>query len=177
MSKAVLLSVQPKWCEMIASGRKTVELRKTKPKIDVPFRVYIYCTNAKPLLGRCLRDNSLKVTLEYDFDIYNKDTLFRANGKVIGEFVCDEITELAPLNRAGDDLEDKACMSREEIVRYLKGEGYAWHISDLVIYDKPKELREFHAPCDGKCNAICYVGCPRAVARPPQSWCYVEELR
>ena len=46
--KAVLISIQPKWGELIASGKKTVEIRKTKPKLETPFKVYIYCTQNTP---------------------------------------------------------------------------------------------------------------------------------
>ncbi len=38
--KAVLLSIKPKFCELIASGKKTVEIRKNRPGIDVPSSVY-----------------------------------------------------------------------------------------------------------------------------------------
>lgn len=34
MSKAVMLSVRPKWAEKIANGEKTIEVRKTRPKMD-----------------------------------------------------------------------------------------------------------------------------------------------
>ena len=44
--KAVLMSIQPKWCELIASGKKTIEIRRNIPKLDAPFKVYIYCTLA-----------------------------------------------------------------------------------------------------------------------------------
>ena len=47
MSKAVMLSIRPKWCEKIASGEKTIEVRKTKPKLETPFKCYIYCTLPK----------------------------------------------------------------------------------------------------------------------------------
>lgn len=47
--KSVLISIQPKWCELIASGKKTIEVRKTKPKLETPFKVYIYCTKDEPL--------------------------------------------------------------------------------------------------------------------------------
>lgn len=49
MSKAVMLSIRPKWCEKICRGEKTVEVRKTRPKLNTPFRVYIYCTRDKHL--------------------------------------------------------------------------------------------------------------------------------
>lgn len=44
MSKAVLISIRPKWVEKIVSGEKTIEVRKTRPKLDTPFKCYIYCT-------------------------------------------------------------------------------------------------------------------------------------
>ena len=44
MSKAVMLSIRPKWVEKIANGEKTIEVRKTRPKLDTPFKCYIYCT-------------------------------------------------------------------------------------------------------------------------------------
>ena len=50
--KSVLISIQPKWCERIADGSKTIEVRKTKPKLDTPFKVYIYCTEEKRLLHK-----------------------------------------------------------------------------------------------------------------------------
>ena len=46
MSKSVLFSIKPKYCELIASGKKTIEVRKTKPKLDTPFKCYIYETKA-----------------------------------------------------------------------------------------------------------------------------------
>lgn len=49
MSKAVMLSILPKWCAKIASGEKTIEVRKTKPKLETPFKCYIYCTQDKHL--------------------------------------------------------------------------------------------------------------------------------
>lgn len=105
------------------------------------------------------------------------------NGHIVGEFTCDRIYELAPLNHAPDDVEKQACLTREEIVNYLKGTGYGWHISNLKIYDKPRELREFK-----KNNRDCFYAdlglakrdCPDCknsgcfLERPPQSWCYVE---
>ena len=44
MSKSVMISIRPKWCEKIVNGEKTIEVRKTRPKLNTPFRVYIYCT-------------------------------------------------------------------------------------------------------------------------------------
>ena len=150
MSKAVLISIRPKWCEKIASGEKTIEVRKTKPKLLTPFKCYIYCTRGKD--ARRLRGSW---------------------SKVIGEFTCDRIYELAPLNHAPDDAEQQACLTQEEIARYLKGVGYGWHISNLKIYDTPRELREFYA-VPNEVEVALKVK-PKPVTRPPQSWRYVEE--
>lgn len=71
-------------------------------------------------------------------------------------------------------------------VKYLKGIGYGWHISNLKIYDTPRELSEFRRACknDWYCEScamyreheeICGNASLR-LRRPPQSWCYVEGL-
>ena len=197
--KSVLVSIKPKWCELIASGKKTIEVRKTQPRLNTPFKVYIYCTQGKPTLGRYLENNSLKATPETDFDHYNRNTLFRANGKVIGEFVCDEITGgfwIAPFS---DYLQRQSCLSYDEVCDYANGKPiFAWHISNLVIYDKPRELSEFvvegdclNGDCkkckwfDGGNNYNVEADCllpynfnfnktVKPLFRPPQSWCYVE---
>ena len=54
--KAVLISIKPKWCDLIRRGRKTVEVRKTCPKLEVPFKVYIYCTKAPQHLITIFKD-------------------------------------------------------------------------------------------------------------------------
>ena len=170
MSKAVMISIQPHWCEMIANGEKTIEIRKTRLKLETPFKCYIYCT--KPRFEH-----------EDFFALVGKQG-FYGGGKVIGEFVCDKVYELAPLNHAPDDAEQQACMSREEIVQYLKGRGWGWHISDLKIYDKPKEISEFKKHIRecyfdnlGMATPKCSECTKCNLMRPPQSWNYVEEIR
>lgn len=173
MSKAVLISIRPKWCEKIVNGEKTVEVRKTSPKMKTPFKCYIYCTQPKyPHEGFIATD-------------YPKPQ-FYGGGKVIGEFTCDRIYELAPLNHAPNDVEQQACLTREEIVRYLKGVGCGWHISDLKIYDAPRELGEFRRVCvnDLYCESCAMYRENKGTCgnkslrfkRPPLSWCYVEEM-
>ena len=165
--KSVLISINPKWCELIASGKKTVEVRKTKPKIKTPFKVYIYETRAQ-----CDRPIML------DFGALD----FHGRGQVIGEFVCDCVFIMwdgYAGNQGGD------CLTFDEREKYLQGKGgYGWHISNLVIYDNPKYLTEFK-----KFNRECWYAdlglakrdCPKCknaecfMQRPPQSWCYVEE--
>lgn len=188
--KSVLISINPKWCELIASGEKTVEVRKSRPKIiDVPFKCYIYETQAL----YATRHNGK----------------FNGRGKVIGEFVCDDIkrvhcssiekeTFYAVEGGNGDkEYYDNSCVSYKEAYKYLKDakQAYAWHISDLVIYDTPKELSEFYKEDFDEVYSnwedLFSIGVPTGcsvryppepkkedyvIKRPPQSWCYVEEL-
>ncbi len=177
--KAVLISIQPKWCELIASGKKTVEVRKTKPKLETPFKVYIYCTNTRPYLvwGDVFKGDW--VTEFTHISGYNRKEAERIwgvfNGKVIGEFVCDKINEVGWINTPDHPLwrnsyNKDSCLTDNELFEYTKGGlFYEWHISDLVIYDKLKCLGDFnHCGVNYHFNPV--------VTKPPQSWCYVEKL-
>jgi predicted transcriptional regulator len=167
--KSVMLSIRPKWCEKITSGEKTIEVRKTKPKLETPFKCYIYCTSGRPDLNIPISPERL---MQDYLDTGSMQSLNcpLGNGKVIGEFTCDRIYGLAPLNHAPDDVEKQACLTREEIVNYLKGTGYGWHIVGLRIYDQPRELSEFTGLRNTRFGAA-----PYDIKRPPQSWCYVEK--
>lgn len=185
--KSVLISIQPKWCELIASGKKTVEVRKTRPKIDTPFKCYIYCT----LSGS---NEFFKEDCGGDIAKWNKSKMALKKGKVIGEFVCNEFTYI----EAGYDtngnrhlyntafIEHRMCIPDNELFDYLyksrenRG-GWGWHISNLVIYDKPKELGEFHKHIEifdgASIKELEELGIIDArMKRPPQSWCYIERL-
>ena len=161
--KSVLISIQPKWCELIASGKKTVEIRKTKPKIETPFKCYIYCTKAKmPIKDE---DNTI-LLYEDDLAITNrwgrgrkienpqgdlKEGELLLNSKVIGEFICDRIEEIgySPYNHGEyickeQSFIEQSCVPFDDMFDYIAdGFGYGWHISDLVIYDKPKYINQF----------------------------------
>lgn len=185
--KAVLLSIQPRWCGLIASGKKTIEVRKTKPKIETPFKVYIYCTNDKK--------NHFWTGKRYSYADERSHNAFdkNGNGKVIGEFICDAIVSHCEMANA-DIAEQRGCIRREQLFEYANGaELYGWHISDLKIYnDQPKELSEFGTLCDEDCPNCEFwkydmvnqherdMDCTnssyplRPLKRPPQSWCYVE---
>lgn len=150
--KAVLISIRPKWCELVASGRKTIEVRKTKPKLDAPFKCYIYCTMGDVVRYHGHRSKAAKETF-WMGKAMNPESPGRyvGNGMVIGEFVCNYITDIKPFGF--DDIgefEKQTCLTSADIVKYLNGfYGYGWHISDLKIYDKPRELSEFWAYNEG----------------------------
>ena len=191
MSKAVLISIRPQWCQKIASGEKAIEVRKTKPKLETPFKCYIYCTRDKHL---AFMQNQTGTNLIACMDVDAAIPVGGAigNGKVIGEFTCERIVPITydggrlwcPTNAA---FSPATCLSQAEIIAYIgdKGRCYGWHISDLRIYDTPKELSEFKTLCrvDADCCACPYynytkMDCDgRVIGRPPQSWCYVDDLQ
>lgn len=170
--KAILISIRPKWVEKIASGEKTIEVRKSAPK-KVPFKCYIYMTQGA----------------YKDLGLYSEG-IYRNRMKVIGEFICDKVERFTVGSLRSDDIEKLACLSYNEMISYfykpeeLDGktakQGFAWHISDLKIYDKPKELSEFCCHDNTYDNAFGWVFEDRAksapLTRPPQSWQYIEEL-
>ena len=156
MAKAVLISIRPEWVEKIARGEKTVEVRKTRPKLDTPFKCYIYCTQGND--ARRLRGSW---------------------GKVIGEFICDRVetikaaTEPYRMYDVDDDFVAQTGLVDGALLDYGKGATlYGWHISNLKIYDNPKQLSEFTGLRTTRDSMELYM-----LERPPQSWCYVEELK
>ena len=194
--KSVLISTRPKLVEKIchkigedetgkAIYEKRIEVRKTAPK-EVPFKCYIYETKGQ--------------YVKFTHGAHTKYGYGR--GKVIGEFICDKvICSQAYFDSQGknhltnvfpDDIK-KTCLDEYDLWDYIAGkavkanqmyDGYLWHISDLKIYDKPRELSEFRKPCDRfldccTCRRLVhneYMSCDNKITRPPLSWCYVEDL-
>ena len=183
--KAVMISIQPKWVEKIVNGEKTIEVRKTAPQ-EVPFKAYVYCTIGNGVKGDYLVPSGIQC------------------GKVIGWFICDKVEMVnAKCSDYGIDLFyhdclTNGCLTEREIEKYfnvpedrdlraMKGNGYVWNISDLKIYDKPKELSEFYTK--KKCNSCKKSGyestacmydedckMPMSITRAPLSWQYIEDL-
>ena len=168
MAKAVLISIRPEWAEKILFGKKTLEVRKTRPCLETPFKCYIY---------------------------YTKSVMIGLRGKpgyVVGEFVCDRVetikaaTEPYGIYDVDDDFVAQTRLVDGALWDYGKGATlYGWHISDLKIYYDPKPLSAFKGLCKidvgcGECPYYNYtkMECDgRTIKRPPQSWCYVEELK
>ena len=192
--KSVLIAIQPYWVFLIIAKimgweidqEKTVEVRKGFPKDpDWNKKAIIYCSKNKQSFNR--------IPKKY------QPLMERFLGRVVGEFVCDRIDRgILKKSLYVDSTNigyDKTCIRIEELEKYLDACGvcgeyefYGWHITDLVVYDKPKELGEFKTPCKmimGSCYFCDYavhgmdgdlIGCNTSLTRPPQSWCYVEDL-
>ena len=173
MAKAVLISIRPEWAEKILSGEKTLEVRKTRPKLETPFKVYIYCTAGN-----------------LSYEVNDGMTCNISGGKlVVGEFVCDKIDCVdipypAFKGKLDKHWTEDSCCIYYQLHRYFYHDmAYFWNISNLEIYDTPKKLSEFSRPfeiCIGKvCDEYGCAYCENGghIKRPPQSWCYVEELK
>lgn len=169
MNVAVLHSTHPDWCAKIINGRKKMELKKSFPKTEGPFKAYIYCTN----------DRKMKLwkasTYAYIDDHSHNAFDVCLNGKVIGEYLCDNVLRHCEMANA-DIAEQQSCVKREKIYEYSKGgEVFGWNFTNLVIYDKPKELSEFKGrKLTWRGNNHVHVY--EELKRPPQSWCFVQEL-
>lgn len=147
MSKEVLISIRPEWCSLILSGAKELEIRRTRPKIETPFKCHIYCT----------KDKHGGIA---SFQKPDGGYIF-SNGHVIADFICDRIIDIgvpypawsAEMNQ---DILKAACMNYSEMHSYAGHDTvYGLHISDLHIFDHSKSLDKY------------------GMVRPPQSWCYV----
>ena len=197
---SIMQSIKPFHCGNIAVGRKGYEIRKTKPNISTPFKSYIYCTIGQKLnngfggVSEALRQPLWKLrngTVVNHLDVSTMDCFQSKllNGKVIAEYICDEIQEWVFDNETNSyDISDDdlalTCLTQEQLWEYGKGKTlYGYHISNLKIYDEPKELSEFKQ-CH-KCPYGDISNCAKhdyscdgtyKLTRPPQSWMYVEEI-
>ena len=152
--KSILISIQAEHNANIENGFKNEELRTRVPKCELPIKFYTYESGKN---GR---------------------------HKVTNEWICREIREYPNPDSYPLSLVERACVPFSYICDYAKdGEKFlrGLVISDLKIYDKPRELSEFFYACDKPKDTDCSVCLDRrenkckSITRPPQSWCYVEE--
>lgn len=201
--KSILLSIHPKYVDKILYGKKTIEVRKSRPKITPPFKCYIYMTAGG---YEWQKEPFSTAVIPPCGEMYNGSRM------VVAEFTCYNILSTCGWRMKGNTgrtaprtswekaLPDRACLSLDEILTYVGGNEnrliYGWNISDLKVYDKPKDLSSFNRPCpyrlpdgsrmDVPCPCDKYTWgfdeqsgisyCMRRMEKPPQSWCYVEEV-
>lgn len=204
--KSILISIKPEYVKEILNGNKTIEIRKSMPKCELPCKVYIYCTQ-----GQMLHDmnkesywNSKRFALANtkSNNVISSMIPF-LNGKVVAEFTLKTVNYLIDcgggIHYADKDynlldpyiLPSKTQLTEEQICDYLYGgdmttfakNGYAWIIDDLVVYDSPKELSEFNIKKEVsfKSGSI-HFNTEKSyriepIKRPFQSWGYVYEKK
>lgn len=178
----ILASLKPYYYYLIGERKKTIEVRKTALK-NIPQDIAFYMSKDEKSFA--------KIPKEFQ-DKYRKHF-----GKVGLAIVCDKITKYN-CDKAFDEYFiagyigaymplKEMCLANKDLIEYGKGRPlYGWYISDLKIYDKPKELSEFCILCKVSCENCknpLYFECSceekgkKIVTRPPQSWCYVEEKK
>ena len=194
----ILISIKPQWCQKIFNGEKTIEVRRTRPKLEPPFEVFVYQTKIR-FKVRAWQENFQSMVFTPNGGAEN------GNGKVIGSFVCDKVYKIVPDGEyysngydIDDDMLSETCLGRGYLTGYGLGYTlYGWHITAPTLFDKPKELSEFCVPCKeydsdkphcGECayysyspndcgdaQEECLCGGSKPLRRPPQSWCRVED--
>lgn len=165
MSKAILVSIRPRYVTDILNRKKTIEIRKKCPTmfkdlkpyeaLNQPVEVYIYCT---------LRP---RVKDEFNNPKYN--------GLVVAKFKLHSVEEIkydcmsdryATDTLNAEQLLEQGCIDQARLQKYLKSRsGYAWHISDLEILEQEKTLADFKRIKDGELVDL---------TRPPQSYFFIE---
>lgn len=191
----ILASLKPYYYYLIGEKKKDIEVRKSALK-DLPQDIVFYMSKDEKSFAKIPKEFQEKYRKHF--------------GKIGIKVVCDKVDEykfhegLTEFNSMGlsssiygfylifaDDY-DSICLSYDEVKDYGKGKTlYGWHISDLKIYDKPKELSEFYRTCKSSCKPsngkiLCLTtkslkmnGCDGKIplTRPPQSYMFVEELK
>ena len=134
------------------------------------IKLLLYCVKAKPYL--------VEDTIQNHFWLSNKTMQkpVSLNGKIVAE--CDfEIEKIIKVfdgysgtNTYYKELEKQSWLSREQFNNYLKGKnGYAIHIKNLTIFDKPRELNEFY-------NSKDYDKTWQPIIKAPQNMMYADYI-
>ena len=178
----ILASIKPYYYYLIAEGKKKIEVRKTALK-NLPQDIAFYMSKDEKSFAKIPKEFQEKYRKHF--------------GKVGMRVVCDKGYEYTFSHYEAEYQvthveQETMCLNQPELIRYGKGNTlYGWHISDLKIYDKPKELSEFYRPCSY--SGICYSCnrfrpngtpndkpndfCDGEITRPPQSYMRVKELK
>lgn len=199
--KAILISIKPEYVAKILNGEKTLEIRKSMPKdfrklflnnCDEGLDVYIYCTKEDNLMKLSnFRKDKYICGKEYDItDFVWLNIGYEGKGKVVAKFTLNKVEEIFTIGMYyhetktldKNELSRLSCLSRNDLDIYLQGEnGYAWHIDNLEIFGKPKELTDFFVYShtvsgereDGSETKFDIL---KPLDKAPQSYCYIRDV-
>ena len=137
--KSVLASLKPYYYYLVGEGIKKIEVRKSQPKADGWNKeTYFYMSKDEKSFAMIPKEFQEKYRKHF--------------GKVGLKFVCDRIEPFdvpypAWSREYLNPILNGACLTYSDLHSYIGSgnRGYGWHISDLVIYEQPKELCEFWA--------------------------------
>lgn len=177
--KAIMISIKSKWCAKIMNGEKTIEVRKSKALaraiqklIDERgyVEIYVYYNKGSRRFPRCVLNG--KVVFKFRcYKVEEIDCIASDNGFAIKRYKTKELSIV--------DIMEKSCLVFEDLKDYLcYSNGYAIYISNLEIFDKPKELDDFKHYIKRR---FCLVGGGigediflQSLEKAPQNFCYVE---
>lgn len=191
--KAILISIQPQWVELILNFIKKDEIRKGTA-IGKAINKLIEEQGVAPTFIYCTKDKSNKEVLIKMHNRYGMTKNADPYGKVVARFnATAEHIEYETCSRDisgwwkddGEMYDHKdACLTYKEMFDYIgAGEGTVIHINDIEIFDKPKEISEFYRIVKtdiGYCvddiekqKPITLNAC-KNITKAPESWCYIE---
>lgn len=202
--KHIMTSIRPEWVCKILNREKILEVRKSIPKEVLNGEeclVEMYCTKDqnKILAGTPLVDGSWKCWNRKDWNKQQRKDcgLGKYNGKVVARWYLKyyEEFECSSEDHRKIVFDNKSCLTINQVRDYCNGKTlYGWHIDNLEIYDKPKELSEFYLDrkrerldcefCGWQCikgldideYKILLGNCIRnRLKRPFQSWGYLKD--
>ena len=126
-TRDVIMSLHPKWCNLILQGMKTREVRKRAPLQRTPFKVYLYCTKGEEA---------------WMAGVKGKRDSYQMNGMVCGEATCVSITEYG--RPFGNQIYG-TCLTAKKLYEYAGANNKLSYmiLENPITYDKPKELSEF----------------------------------
>lgn len=163
--KAILISLPPEQVARILNKKQTIIIQKTFPKCKLPIEVYIYCT--KGIVAYLETDKEKPWLLDGHYVCYDK----KLSEKVVAKFTLEEFDENYTI-RVNAELmkeENRISLSFENVLDGLKkctAKYCIWNISNLQIFDKPKEIIEFFEPYE--CGGLLFP-----LTNPPKTWRYI----
>lgn len=139
------------------------------------MKALLYCTKGKPNLWQERDESNSKLNNFLISDIFGKKENF-LNGKIVAEVEIDKVEEII-LN--GDEIkckygtrslfsiEEESCLTFDALDYYLnvdKPYGYALHLTNLKVFDRPLSFDKDYIYKDYKTNAL--------ITKAPQNMCY-----
>lgn len=199
---AIAITIKPQHLCNICNGIKDGEVRKNKALINAvkkeiaeKGKATIYCVCSKGGKGLTMSINGYRLA-------YNNKLGRVFNGKVVCKFECEKVEDIIAKQYQGMTYFETESMNELTLLSYLRlsfcelekylrtkdnklglnnvHRGAFIHISNLKIFDKPKELKELKHWT--KKWIDCGMDCPPYVddvlvplTKAPQNFCYVED--
>lgn len=185
--KAILKTFKPREASQILNGEKTIIIMTKAPTLTPPFDMYVFET-----LGKIIKTKGDYGIWKEDENgnLYESGFINKGRGKVVAKatvekvgiiygmdivdyYIKDSPIQLSNINQVVKNIDNicsKLKISFDELWEKSRGNDlYALHISNLEIFDEPKEIGEFYKP------RINYEQqTPYPLTKPPKNWCYVE---